>query len=41
MAEAKKINVTVVLIDLRCGITEEDAKNGKFVERGMFFHKTY
>lgn len=31
-AEAKKNDVTVVPIDLRWGITEEDAKNGKVVE---------
>lgn len=30
--EAKKKDVTVVPIDLRWGITEEDAKNGKVVE---------
>ena len=41
MAEAMKKNVAVVPVDLRWGITEEDAQNGKFVERGMFFHKTY
>lgn len=31
-AEAKKNDVTMVPIDLRWGITEEDAKNGKVVE---------
>lgn len=31
-AEARKNDVTVVPIDLRWGITEEDAKNGKVVE---------